>query len=275
MESLRSWKFKRVGGRTSFTKTANVLKAELVKVGFSVDLVCNKFTKLQSVYSDMKFLDEKILDLLAEDWKALESDIANEIENREVYSDYFITLSRQVSERLRISDEIDVEIKSNQGSSVSRDGIKQYRLPKFEMKKFDGELINWLPFWSQFEKIHSGPDLYESDKISFLAQCMKPRPRAREFIESYPVTSENYEKAVLASLKSLGVFRFKVEGKDRMVISHGRIVPYGRHFKGMAKQFAFGQPEENDPSRLANLMKFLKTEVEGEERLKLARWWTR
>ncbi|GFR29763.1 DUF1758 domain-containing protein [Trichonephila clavata] len=115
----------RVGLRTSFTKTANILKAELVNVGFSVDLVRDKFTKLQSVYLDIKVLDEKILDLLSEDGKALESDIANEIENREVYSDDFITLSRQVSERLRISDEIDVRIKSNRGSSVSRDGIKQ------------------------------------------------------------------------------------------------------------------------------------------------------
>ncbi|GFR02872.1 DUF1758 domain-containing protein [Trichonephila clavata] len=146
MESLRSWKLKRVGLRTSFMKTANVLKAELANVGFSVELVHEKFTKLQSVYSDIKILDEKILDLLAEVGKALESDIANEIENREVYSDDFITLSRQVSERLRISEEMDVEIKLNQGSSVSRDGIKQYRLLKIELKKFDGELINWLPF---------------------------------------------------------------------------------------------------------------------------------
>ncbi|GFR25900.1 integrase_H2C2 domain-containing protein [Trichonephila clavata] len=110
---------------------------------------------------------EMIFDLLAEDEKALESDIANEIENHEVYSDDFITLSRQVSERLRISGQIDVGIMSNRGSSVSRDGIKQYRLLKIELKKFNGELINWLYFWSQFEKINSDPDLFESDKFYF------------------------------------------------------------------------------------------------------------
>ncbi|GFY64040.1 hypothetical protein TNIN_144671 [Trichonephila inaurata madagascariensis] len=65
-----------------------------------------------------------------------DSDIANEIENSEVYSDDFITLSRQVGERLRISDESDVGIKSNRCSSVSHDGIKQYRLPKIELRKF-------------------------------------------------------------------------------------------------------------------------------------------
>ncbi|GFY66065.1 hypothetical protein TNIN_394081 [Trichonephila inaurata madagascariensis] len=98
MESSGPWQVKQGGLRTSFTKTANVLKAELVNVEFSVDLVC-KFTKLQSVY-----LNIKILDLLAEDVKSLENYITNEIKDREIYSDDFKTLSWQVGERLRISD---------------------------------------------------------------------------------------------------------------------------------------------------------------------------
>ncbi|GFS61457.1 DUF1758 domain-containing protein [Trichonephila clavipes] len=125
MESSGPWQVKRAGLRTSFTKTANVLKAELVNVEFSVDLARDKFTKLLSVYLDINILDEKMLDLLAEDGKSSESDIVNEIEDHEVYSDDFITLSWQVGERLQISDESGVRVKSNQGSSVSRDGIKQ------------------------------------------------------------------------------------------------------------------------------------------------------
>ncbi|GFS97423.1 hypothetical protein TNCV_733551 [Trichonephila clavipes] len=88
--------------------------------------------KLQNVYLDIKILDEKILDLLAEDGKVSESDITNEIKNRKVYFDDFITLLWQISERLQISDESDVGIKSNWGSSVSCDGIKQYIVPKIE-----------------------------------------------------------------------------------------------------------------------------------------------
>ncbi|GFS53519.1 uncharacterized protein TNIN_347091 [Trichonephila inaurata madagascariensis] len=113
MESSEPWQVKRAGLRT-FTKTANVLNAKLVNMEFSVDLVCDKFTKLQSVYLDIKILDEKILDLCWLRIGTSESNIANEIEDREVYSDDFITLSRQVGERLRISDESGVRIKSNQ-----------------------------------------------------------------------------------------------------------------------------------------------------------------
>ncbi|GFW38402.1 integrase_H2C2 domain-containing protein [Trichonephila clavipes] len=142
-ESSKPWQVKRAGLGTSFAKTANVLKSELVNVEFSVDLECDKFTKLQSVYLYMK-----ILDLLVEDRKSSENNIANEIEDCEVYSDYFITLSRQ--------------------------------------------------------KIHSDPDLHESNKFSYLVQCLKPGSRGREFIESYPVTSENYDNAVLVLKERFG-----------------------------------------------------------------------
>ncbi|GFS58291.1 uncharacterized protein TNCV_2474721 [Trichonephila clavipes] len=41
--------------------------------------------------------------------------------------------------------------------------------------------------------------------------------------------------------------------------------------KAWQRSSLFGQPEDNDRFRLTNWMKFLKAEVEGEERLKLAR----
>ncbi|GFQ99370.1 hypothetical protein TNCT_62661 [Trichonephila clavata] len=57
-----------------------------------------------------------------------------------------------------------------------------------------------------------------------------------------------------------------------MVISHGEIGLYGMRFKILwQKNSLFGQPEENYPTRLTNLMKFLNSEVEVEKRLKLAR----
>ena len=58
--------------------------------------------------------------------------------------------------------------------------------------------MNWLPFWSQFEKIDEDPDLHESDKFQYLVQDMRPGSRAKDFIDSYPVTTNNYAKAISA-----------------------------------------------------------------------------
>lgn len=317
MESFGPLKLRRVGLRSSFTKTANVLKSELVKEEFSVDLVRDKFTKLQNVYLDVKNLDEKILDLLTENGNTLESDVTSEIESREAYSDEFITLTRQINEKLRISEEGNLETSSNSGSNISCNRIKQYRLPQIELKQFDGEMINWLPFWSQFQRIDSDPDLHESDKFSYLVQCMKPGSRAKDFIESYPVTSENYDKAVLALKERFGkpellvevyvrelikmiITNVKADNKDKLplVKLYDKIEAHLRALESLGlkskentawlfpmvescltedvlkawqRSSFFGQPEGIDLSRLTNLMKFLKAEVEGEERLKLAR----
>ena len=94
MEGLKG---KHSGLRSSFTKTANSLKAELVKEDADLGLIRDKFTKLQNLQLELKDLDERILDLLTAEGKANEADINIEIEGREVYSDDFITLSRLIN----------------------------------------------------------------------------------------------------------------------------------------------------------------------------------
>lgn len=313
MENL---KVKRAGLRCSFTKTANVLKPELVKEDMHIGLVKDKFTKLQNLHLELKELDDKILDFLIEG-KASEKEVSTEIETREAYSDEFITLDRQVSEKMQIPDEMGFDARSQDGSGVSGHKIKTYKLPKIELKKFDGELLNWLPFWSQFEKIHEDPDLHDSDKFSYLVQSMKPGSRAKEFIESYPVTSENYDKAVTALKERFGknellievyvrelikliISNVKADSKDKLPLDklYDRIEAQLRALESLGlkskdntswlypmvesslteevlrawqRSSLFNHPEGTEISRLTNLMKFLKAEVEGEERLKLAR----
>ncbi|KFM75279.1 hypothetical protein X975_15682, partial [Stegodyphus mimosarum] len=78
------------------------------------------------------------------------------------------------------------------------------KLPKIVLRKFDGELLNYLPFWAQFKEIHENEDLNDCEKFHYLSQSMLPGSRAKEFIDSYPITSENYEKAISALRKRFG-----------------------------------------------------------------------
>ncbi|GIY22591.1 cytoplasmic aconitate hydratase [Caerostris darwini] len=72
-------------------------------------------------------------------------------------------------------------------------GILQYM--------FGGEIKDWLPFWGQFSKIDSDPNIDEADKLQYLIQATLPSTRARELVESFPPSKENYHKAI-DSLKS-------------------------------------------------------------------------
>ncbi|GFW57220.1 DUF5641 domain-containing protein [Trichonephila clavipes] len=54
----------------------------------------------------------------------------------------------------------------------------------------------YLSFWSQFSKIHEDPDIVPEDKFQYLAQCIIPNSRAAHLINSFPMTADNYPKAI-------------------------------------------------------------------------------
>ena len=46
------------------------------------------------------------------------------------------------------------------------------RLPKLELKRFDGELTMWIPFWDSFESaVHNSTELSPVGKFNYLKHC--------------------------------------------------------------------------------------------------------
>lgn len=89
-------------------KTDNVLKAELIKEDREISLVKDKYSKLQNLQTDLKELDDKILDQI----------VLNEIEIREIYSDDLITLTGLFNEKCKISDVFEIEARSEDGNKM-------------------------------------------------------------------------------------------------------------------------------------------------------------
>ncbi|UYV84801.1 hypothetical protein LAZ67_X003569 [Cordylochernes scorpioides] len=186
--------------RTRFTKVVNVLDSEISKTNADLGVIRDKFSKLKNIDFKLKDLDQKMLDhMMVAD--AEEDTLNCKIEEAEHYSDTFIILERKVRELIDSDNKSDVKsLGSSNGSLMA----KSYKLPKIEIRKFDGELINWLPFWAQFEKIHEDTELHDADKFHYLVQSMQSNTRARELIESYSQTAENYAKAVQALKQRYG-----------------------------------------------------------------------
>ena len=71
----------------------------------------------------------------------------------------------------------------------------QVKLPKLDLKKFDGEISNWPTFWDAFESsIHNNMKLAAIDKFNYLnSLLMKP---ASDAISGLSLTATNYEEAV-------------------------------------------------------------------------------
>ena len=194
-------KRKRAPLRSSFTKTINILKSEIEKHEVDKGIISDNFSKLENLISEIKLLDDSILDFMAEDIKFDDEAISKEIEEIESYSDSFITIKRKVNDILNANKFSNSGIIENGNVNCKN---KRYKLPKLNIKPFDSQLINYLSFWSQFEKIHEDPDLEDCDKFQYLIQSVEPGTRARQLLESYPMTSINYPKAVAAFQERFG-----------------------------------------------------------------------
>ncbi|XP_072398292.1 uncharacterized protein [Diabrotica undecimpunctata] len=88
---------------------------------------------------------------------------------------------------------------SSESSSIK--GKRKFKLPPIEFKKFNADLKDWLPFWSQFKVVHDDPSIDLTDKITYLRQATVESSKARRLVESFPAVTDNYSK-IIQSLQS-------------------------------------------------------------------------
>ena len=88
-------------------------------------------------------------------------------------------------------------------SLPTQETIPRVKLPKLDLRKFDGEVSTWPTFWDSFESsIHKNPTLAPIDKFNYLnSLLMKP---ALDSISGLSLTASNYEEAVAILKKRFG-----------------------------------------------------------------------
>ncbi|GBN63233.1 hypothetical protein AVEN_79661-1 [Araneus ventricosus] len=108
-------------------------------------------------------------------------------------------------EKLKINSELELARMQTQNENQgvisqqipeTSNAKKKFTLPKLQFRQFGDDLKDWLPFWSQFEHVDKDDDIAPENKFQYLVQATVVGSRAREVVESFPPTGENYAKAV-------------------------------------------------------------------------------
>ncbi|GBO38662.1 hypothetical protein AVEN_166485-1, partial [Araneus ventricosus] len=108
-------------------------------------------------------------------------------------------------EKLKINSELELTRMQTQNQNQgmihqqipeTSNAKKKFTLPKLQFRQFGDDLKDWLPFWSQFEHVDKDDDIAPENKFQYLVQATVVGSRAREVVESFPPTGENYVKAV-------------------------------------------------------------------------------
>ncbi|CAK1601381.1 unnamed protein product [Parnassius mnemosyne] len=285
--------------RRIFNRTATKLEADIKVENFSQVLIDIEF--LKSKVERLEALDKMIQDLMLESDSYDEESFSIEIDTADTYKYRWHTINNQ--------------IKTGMSSKIPLDKIedvkpaRNYNLPKYELKKFDDNLKNWLAYWGQFKKIDEDHSLSGEDKYQYLLQSLKEDSNARVLVESFPPSAENYTKAIeqlkarfgredlliqvyVRELLSLVLNNNKKQVSIRLLYDKISTYLMSLETLGIVKRkyeiilyplVESAIPEtiliawnrcNTDPSlgnQLTSLLNFLKNEVETEERINLAR----
>ena len=144
---------------------------------------------VQAKQSLISNLSDDVWGLLEEE-DALEKDM-DEMNKFTDETNYFITsIDDFVSTNFQPQRSSESTISANSATSENR-----VRLPKISIQPFDGNELNWRPFWDQFNStIHNNPTLNEIDKFCYLKNLICPS--ALECIKGLSLTEGNYNTAV-------------------------------------------------------------------------------
>ncbi len=187
--------------RCSITKLCNKIDNELNKEN-PVKVVLMAYREdLCRLNEAITVQDDAVITyMLAND--ETEENQFKEVEDSEAYRNKISLCLMKIEEQVRGNGSNGSEASSYSTvldpSVITKKTKRTYKLPKIEIKKFNGEILEWLSFWSQFEKIHTDDDLHNSDKFQYLSQAMVDGTRAKELVNSYPQTSDNYPKVINA-----------------------------------------------------------------------------
>ncbi|UYV75257.1 hypothetical protein LAZ67_12003119, partial [Cordylochernes scorpioides] len=179
--------------RNTITRTTNEIKSGLSLEEVDIILIRAKFERLTILNDRLILIDDKIKEILLDDPRSTEAQINDEMELCETYSLQVGIVAQKVKEyESKLAAPCDDKMSQFSTSDVKR----QIKLPKFELKKYTGELEEWLSWWSHFEKIHLDESLSDVDKFEYLIQSMVVGSKAHRLVTSFPLTQKNYNKVI-------------------------------------------------------------------------------
>ena len=123
--------------------------------------------------------------------------------------------------------------RTNPGENLS----SKLRLPKLELKSFDGNMMNWMEFWDSFERnIHLNSSLCDVDKMSYLKASLKGT--ASHAIADLRTTGDNYAPAVDILKEKYGKANV-LKGSHMSALKATVGVTYSKNVDGLKKLYEF------------------------------------
>lgn len=131
--------------RRSMTKIYNELDALLQMPEKDADGIRAHMDLLETKYQELTGMDNLIFTNMIENVESQDDDLDKEVNSADEYKFKFHKIKAVVTKLLQTDDRNSEASAVSVDSSSSRQVKRSYKLPLLELKKFGGELKDWLP----------------------------------------------------------------------------------------------------------------------------------
>ena len=102
-------------------------------------------------------------------------------------------------QKIKLQNDLTVQ-ESHEGSGSPKQ--TQAKLPKIEIKRFEGSYLDWPRFWGQFTETIDKAEIAPINKFTYL--CGLLGPKVKTAVEALPFTAEGYNRAKSILLSNYG-----------------------------------------------------------------------
>jgi hypothetical protein len=144
-------KRQRVPARALITSTVNEVEAELQKVkpGPDHDVIKERQAKLEELLIQTNELDDRMKEALLDVEDGDDDAYAVECMSMDEYTE---RIRKSTFTLIKVLDKREPSVNATASKSGTASELggkrKTYKLPKIEIRKFDGDLKNWIEFWA-------------------------------------------------------------------------------------------------------------------------------
>ncbi len=151
---------------------------------------------LQEKLDTIKTLDAYIVELIED-----EGGVAEEIEQADACKETMYESILKVDRLLNNSPPTRTPVTDR--ATPTEAHLNRVKLPKLQLRSFNGDLTKWTAFWESFESaVHNNTGLSDVEKFNYLNSLLEHS--ARESVSGLALTAGNYNQAIETLKKRFG-----------------------------------------------------------------------
>ena len=147
---------------------------------------------LEEKLEDITILDREIVALIDGE------ELTKEIEEADAFKENIFRALAKIDSNLREHSRTEASDRPSRASASS-----QAKLPKLELRPFNGDVTQWMTFWDSFKSaVHDNSSISDVDKFNYLRSLVERS--AKEAIAGLTLSSANYHEAICILEKRFG-----------------------------------------------------------------------